>query len=155
MGETLSFVSPLFCSPHPPDRLISLGPVPKALLKTKHKTKHRSLVEVWVYSLPPGFRLFTAFSHVPDHSKAQTTSHKTYRCVALQQAGKKEEVAGAMLDSAFHLISGCRIHKNQSEIRDQRTWEQAADMTTALLVTLVLLLFPIFLHSLFFLGVSL
>lgn len=155
MGETPSFVSPLFCSPHPPDRLISLGPVPKALLMAE--TKHRPLVEVWVYSLPPppGFRLFIVFFHVPDHSKAQKTSYKTYRCVALQQAGKKEEVAGAMLDSAFYLISGYRIHKNQSEIRDQRAWEPAADMTTAVLVTLVLLLFPNFLHSLLFLGVSL
>lgn len=77
------------------------------------KQHHWPLVEVWVYSLPPPprFRLFTVFFHAPAHSKALTSSHKTHRCVVLQQAGKKEEVAGGMLNSGFHLISGCRICK--------------------------------------------
>lgn len=117
-------------------------------------------MQVWVYSLPPPpprFRLFTVFFHVPDLSKAQT-SHKTCRCVVLQQAGKREIAAG-MLDSAFHLISKYRIHKKQ---KSPLLWRDTAEDLGAasrhencIVVTLVLHLFTNFLHYLSFLGVSL
>lgn len=79
--------------------------------------------------------------------QAQTSPHKTHRCVILQQAEKKEEVAGEVLDNGFHFISGCRIHKKQSEITPALERHRADDLgagsrnDNCVVVTLVLLLF--------------
>lgn len=112
---------------------------------------------VWVYSLPPPprFRLFTVF-HVPDCSKAQTSAHKTHNGVVLQQAGKKEGVAGVIFDSGFHFISGCRIPEEQSEITPALGRHRADDLgagsrpDNCIVVTPVLLLFTNFLYYLLF-----
>lgn len=78
-----------------------------------------------------------------------------------QQAGKKEEVAGGMLDSGFHFISGCRICKKKSEITPALERHRAEDLRAGsrndncVVVALVLLLFANFLHYLLFWEVSL
>lgn len=81
-------------------------------------------------SLPPPsrFRLFTVFFHVPDHSKAQDIFTQNTQLCGSAASSKKEEVAGEMLGNGFPLISGCRIHKKQSEITPALKRHRAEDL---------------------------